>query len=67
MNKIERLKKNVVNRLCEIDLEGLTIAEINYYIDAVKKADELFKPDWTEKLLTTMNGFNGINCNGGEA
>lgn len=67
MNKIERLKKNVVNKLCEIDLESLTMAEMNYYIDAVKKADELFKPDWTEKLLTTMNGFNGFNCNGGES
>lgn len=67
MTKIERIKKNVVNRLNEIDLESLTIAELNHYIDAVKKADELFKPDWAEKLLSTMQGFNGFNSNGGEA
>lgn len=67
MTKIEKIKKNVVNRLNEIDLESLTIAELNHYIDAVKKADELFKPDWAEKLLSTMQGFNGFNSNGGEA
>lgn len=55
MKKIESLKKNAVKRLGEIDVADMPCQELISYIDALRKEDELLKPDWRETYMRIMN------------
>lgn len=50
MKTIEELKQEFLNHLAEMDKSQMTLYELSCYVDLLRKADDLFKPGYTEVM-----------------
>jgi hypothetical protein len=55
MGTVNELKTDFVNHLATLELPKMSLVELGAYADLLRKADDLFKPSYTDYL---MNGFN---------
>lgn len=67
MKTIEELKQEFANHLAGLDKSQMTLYELSCYVDLLRKADELFKPGYTEVmsgLATSLGNLAGGVGNG---
>ena len=59
MKTISELNQELVDHLGSMDKEEMNLVELSAYVDVLKKANELFKPDYVDMI---MNGLHSTPC-----
>lgn len=59
MRTISELNQELVDYLGSMDKEEMSIAELSTYVDVLKKANDLFKPNYMDMLMNGFSPFSG--------
>ena len=60
MKTIEELKQEFVNHLATLDKDQMTLYELSCYVDLLRKADELFKPGYTDVMADFASSIGNL-------
>ena len=60
MNTVTSLQQKLIDYLSEIDLNKLSVCELNGYASVINQLHNMTKPDYTDTLAKILagNGFN---------
>ena len=70
MKTIADLKQELVDHIAMLDKSGMSLVELGYYADLLRKTDDLFKPNYEDMMASialspfTMLGKKGDGKNG---
>lgn len=61
MRTVNELKTDFVNHLATLELPKMSLVELGAYADLLRKADDLFKPSYTDLLSNgALSPFGAI-------
>lgn len=55
--KIVELKKEFVNRIESLDKSSMGLCDLIAYADLLRKADDLFQPNYSEMMTSLMSNI----------
>lgn len=55
--KIVELKKEFVNRIESLDKSSMRLCDLIAYADLLRKADDLFQPNYSEMMTSLMSNI----------
>nr|DAH38242.1 MAG TPA: hypothetical protein [Caudoviricetes sp.] len=50
MKTVDELKQEFVDHIATLDKTSMTLVELGYYAELLRKADDLFRPSYTDMM-----------------